>query len=223
MSRLTSDPGEDSYPEWTPDGRRIAFASTLGNKLTPNLYWQRADGTGEAQRLTESSIRQFPTSWHPTGRFLAYIEESPRNVFDFDIMILPMEGDEISGWKPGKPTVFLDTPFRDSGTAFSPDGRWLAYHSNESGPQEVYVRPFPGPGAKWQISTGGGTYPLWSRNRKELFYRAADETLMVAAFAAERDSFRAEKPRQWSPARVPPGPAANRMFDLHPTASASRC
>jgi serine/threonine-protein kinase len=133
-----------------------------------------------------------------------------------DIMILPTEGDEASGWKPGKPTAFLNSPFVEINAAFSPDGRWLAYQSDESGRIEVYVRPFPGPGGKWQISTGGGAFPAWSRNRKELFYRTLELTLMVAPYAAEGDSFRAEKPRQWSPGLVTPRGGNNRGFDLHP-------
>ena len=214
MSRLTFDPGEDSWPVWTPDGRRIAFASTRADKATRNLYWQRADGTGEAGRLTDSKNAQFPMSWHPSGKFLAFAEIHPQT--NFDVMILPMEGDEASGWKPGKPTVFLNSPFFETQAAFSPDGRWLAYRSNESGRPEVYVRPFPGPGGKWQVSTGGGHYPTWSRNRKELFYRTLELTLMVAPYAVEGDSFRGEKPRQWSPGLVSTRGPNNRTFDLHP-------
>jgi len=194
LSRLTFDPGDDEGPVWTPDGRRIAFASTHGDKATWNLYWQRADGTGDAQRLTESQNPQLPTSWHPTGRFLAYFEANPQG--NADIMILPLTGDEASGWKPGRPTAFLSSAFDESRATFSPDGRWLAYESNESGRNEVYVRPFPGPGGKAPVSTGGGGYATWSRSRKELFYLAADETLMVSAYTAEADSFRAEKPRR---------------------------
>jgi serine/threonine-protein kinase len=234
MSRLTFDPGQDQRPVWTPDGLRIAFSSTRADKRTANLYWQRADGTGEAERLTESKYPQLPTSWHPSGKFLAFQEEmTPGNQ---DIWILPMEGDEASGWKPGKPTVLLNTPFSETDAVFSPDGRWLAYKSNESGRNEVYVRPFPGPpsltlpqdavearraearpGGKWQFSTGGGVFPTWSRNRKELFYRTAvsASTLMVAPYAAEGDLFRAEKPRQWSPGLVSPR-TLSREFDLHP-------
>ena len=161
MSRLTFEPGEDSSPVWTPDGRRIAFASARADKATPNLYWQRADGTGEAERLTESKNPQSPTSWHPSGKFLAFHETDPQT--RTDIMILPMEGDETSGWKPGKPRVFLNSPFTEFHPAFSPDGRLAGVRSDESGRQEVYVRPFPGPGGKWQVSTGGGRCPTWSR------------------------------------------------------------
>ena len=103
-------------------------------------------------------------------------------------MILPMEW-EASGWKPGKPTVFLSTPFIEQEPMFSPDGRWIAYYSNESGRNEVYVRPFPEPGGKWQISTDGGVSPIWSRMRGEIFYGAPEQRLMVATYTVEGDSF----------------------------------
>ena len=158
--------------------------------LTANLYWQRADGTGDAQRLTESRNAQQPSSWHPSGRFLAF-EETTADT-KVDVMILPMEGDEASGWKPGKPTVFLNGPYVEFDPMFSPDGRWLAYSSVESGHPEVYVRPFPGPGGRWLI--GAGANPTWSRTKRELFYGVKGR-IMVAAFTVEGQSFRAEKPR----------------------------
>ena len=100
-------------------------------------------------------------------------------------MLLPMDGDEASGWKPGKPTPFLNTPATEIVPAFSPDGRWIAYVSIESGRSEVYVRPFPGPGGKWQISTAGGTYPVWSPARKELLYATPDNRIMAVPYAAQ--------------------------------------
>ncbi len=213
LSRLTFHPGWDTFPQWSPDGRRIAFSSTRADQETGNLYWQRADGTGEAERLTESKNPQRPTSWHPSGKILAFGENNPQT--RWDIMILPLTGDEASGWKPGKPTVFLNSPFSEVHAAFSPDGLWLAYISDESGRMEVYVRPFPGPGGKWQISTAGGAWPTWSRSRRELFYRGEDGRIMVAAYAVEGESFRAEKPRVWSPGLVPQRPGG-RTYDLHP-------
>jgi serine/threonine-protein kinase len=132
-------------------------------------------------------------------------------------MILPIEGDETSGWKAGAPTVFLHSRFFESEPMFSPDGRWLAYVSNESGQNEVYVRPFPGPGGKWQISNGGGSNPAWSRARRELFYGTPDHRIMVASYTSEGDAFRADKPQLGSKVRFSPivGPMA-RSFDLHP-------
>ncbi len=212
LSRLTFDPGEDYFPAWTPDGRRIAFSSTRADQATRNVYWQRADGTGEAERLTESKNHQFPRSWHPSGKFLAFEEVNPRT--GWDILILPLTSDEASGWKPGKPTVFLNGPFFEAGAAFSPDGRWLAYTSNESGRFEVYVRPFPDPRGKWQVSTVGGIWPTWSRSRRELLYLAGDGRITVSAYKLEGSSFRSEKPRVWSPGLVPLSWA--RTYDLHP-------
>jgi serine/threonine-protein kinase len=200
-------------PVWTPDGRRITFASARAGNGTRNLYWQRADGTGDAERLAESKYLQLPGSWHPSGKFLAFFERNPQNLTP-DLLILPMEGSEAAGWKPGKPTVFLSTPFNEVDPAFSPDGRWLAYRSNESGRSEVYVRPFPGPGGKSQVSANGVSMgPIWSRIRRELFYGAGDERIMVAPYVVEGDSFRPEKPRVWSEGRF-----AYRLgaLDLHP-------
>ena len=145
LTRLTSGPAPDQRPVWTPDSRRIAFASPRADTLTPNLYWQRADGTGDAERLTESTNAQQPSSWHPSGRFLAF-EETTTDT-KVDVMILPLEGDDASGWKPGTAHRVLEWAYVEFDPMFSPDGRWLAYASVESGHPEVYVRPFPGPGA----------------------------------------------------------------------------
>jgi Tol biopolymer transport system component len=160
-----------------------------------------------------SKNAQLPGSWHPAGKYLAFYETNPQT--GRDIMILPMEGDEASGWKPGKPTVFLNSPADEVEPMFSPDGRWLAYHSNESGRFEIFVRPFPGPGGKWQISTPGGAYPTWSRIRHELFYTSPDNRIMVAPYTVEGDSFMAGKPRPWSERIIQPRPRL-RSFDLHP-------
>jgi hypothetical protein len=102
---------------------------------------------------------------------LAFDQNNPDG--SVHIMTLTIEGNEKSGWKPGEPKPFLNSPFNEEYPAFSPDGRWLAYASNESGNTEVYVRSFPSPGGKWQVSTGGGGFPKWSRSSKELFYRTA--------------------------------------------------
>jgi len=212
LARLTFDPENDQAPVWTPDGRRIAFASTRGNKIR-NMYWQRSDNTGEAQRLTESKNLQTPYAWHPNGKTFVFGEVTPET--ESDLMMLTVEGDEATGFKPGKPEVLLKTPFNESGAAFSPDGRWLAYISNVSGRFEVYVRPFPGPGGQWQVSTGGGSAPVWSRAGSELVYRAADSKLMFAPYTVDKDSFRHEKPRVWSEVPIQ-GRGGSRVFDLHP-------
>jgi serine/threonine-protein kinase len=219
LARVTQDPGRAETPVWTVDGRGIVFASARAGGVTPNLYVQRADGTGAAVRLTNSPYWQRPASWHPSGRFLAFEEVRQANV---DIQILPIDGDDVSSWKAGTPKPFLNGPFLEAYPMFSPDGRWLAYSSNETGRAEVYVRPFPvqgGPSTslrtgKWQVSTGGGTHPTWSRAKHELFY-GLDGAIFVAPYAVEGDSFRAEKPRLWSEGHYQWRGTA-RMFDVHP-------
>jgi serine/threonine-protein kinase len=213
LTRLTFDPSIDTQPVWTPDGKRIVFVSDRA-KGPAHLYWQRADGSGEVQRLTESSNAQFPSSFHPSGKYLAFIETTGPNAND--LMILPIEGDETAGWKPGKPSVFLSTPANEQEPMFSPDGRWIAYLSDESGRPEVFVRPFPGPGGKWQISTAGGVETAWSPTRRELLYRAPDNRIMVASYTVEGDSFKADKPRLWSEQAILPRVRGSRSFDLHP-------
>jgi hypothetical protein len=136
-------------------------------------------------------------------------------------MILPMTGDDQSGWKPGTPRAFMAAQASATQPAFSPDGRWLAYTSDETGRDEVYVRPFPGPGAKTQISTGGGQFPTWSRTGRELLYAVFGPgmgqrgQIMVGPFSTPGDGFQVATPRVWPGARVARrGPW--RMFDLHP-------
>lgn len=216
LTRVTADGGNKTDPVWTPDGRRLTFASDSADTSTTNLrlrkrnlYWQSADGTGEAGRLTDSANHQLPGSWHPSGRFLVFEEEKDSK--SRDVMILPLEGDAAAGWTPGKPRPFASGPATKHEPKFSPDGRWIAYTSDESGRDEVYVRPFPGPGGKWQISGGGGHFPIWSPTKPELFY-GHEGQIMVTPFVADGEAFRAEKPRLWSESRyVSRGP-----FDLHP-------
>jgi dipeptidyl aminopeptidase/acylaminoacyl peptidase len=210
LTKLTFGSGGNRNPVWTPDGRRLVYASSrLG---AANLWWQRADGSGAATQLTTGGNNQYPGSWDPSGRFLAFSETRPQT--GNDVLILHLEGDEESGWKPGEPTVFLNGPSTEQQPRFSPDGRWLAYQSNESGTFEIYVRPFPGPGgAKTPISTGGGTNAVWSRQH-ELLYLAPDGRIMMVPYTAAGEAFQAERPRLWSetPIRVRQSDGAS--FDL---------
>jgi len=181
LTRLTFEGNSNVIPSWTPDGKRIAFQSN--KEGPPNIFWQLADGSGGLERLTTSEYVQVPGSWSPDGQLLAYIEVNPTT--GYDIWVLRMSD--------RKEQPFLRTPFNESVPRFSPDGRWLAYISNESGRYEVYVQPYPGPGGKWQISTDGGTEPVWNRNGRELFYRSGDK--MMAVDIATQPSFVAGKPR----------------------------
>jgi serine/threonine-protein kinase len=132
-------------------------------------------------------------------------------------MMLPIEGDEATGWKPGKPTVFLQTPLNEGSSMFSPDGRWVAYISNETGGNEIYVRPYPGPGGKWQISTGGGDDPTWSPVQREFFFASGDSRMMVAPFSVSGASFQAEKPRVWADKKFVARPRPpSRDIAIHP-------
>jgi Tol biopolymer transport system component len=213
LTRLTFAGETNSFPIWTPDGQRIVYSS-VEKGGTFNLWWIRADGAGNAQRLTENKNSQSVGSWRPDGKVLAFYQVNPST--SGDIMTLPIEGDEKSGWKPGEPKPFVNSAFTEAFPAFSPDGRWLAYMSNESGISEVYVRPFPGPGGKWQVSTGGGAVPKWSRGGKEFFYRTQDNKIMVVTYTAFGDSFQADKPQLWSPGQFTERGAGNYNFDLHP-------
>jgi len=213
LSRLTFDPGPDVTPVWTPNGDRIVFASKRGADSAFNLYWQRADGGGDATRLTTSRNNQLPGSWDPSGKFLAFTERDSQ--MNSDLLILPIEGDELSGWKAGTPTVFLRTQSNESEPMFSPDGRWISYVSNETGRDEVYVRPFRSSGSQWHVSSGGGKWPMWSHATRELFYVDDHAQLMVASYDTAGNVFRTEKPRPWTSSSIAArnGP---RSFDLHP-------
>jgi serine/threonine-protein kinase len=217
LTQLTFDPGQDAFPVWTPDGRRVVFASDRAKAGVFNLYWVNADGTGEVTRLTDSPDNQEPWSWHPSGKFLAF--QANRGATRNDLLILPMEGDAARGWTPGKPTVFLSTPAAEASPMFSPDGRWIAYFSNEAGVGNIYVRPFPGPGGRWRVSTEGGTYARWSTTAHELLFSTNAGNagkMMVAPYAVVGDSFRADTPQIWSPTSIRPGTTTNSAYDLHP-------
>jgi serine/threonine-protein kinase len=167
---------------WTPDGKHLTFLSATSGAM--NLYGMAADGSGAAERLTTSGNAQFPGSWSPDGHVLAFSEADPTT--GYDIWMLGLQGDR-------KARPFLQTPSNEYAPMFSPDGRWLAYGSDESGRKEIYVRPFPGPGGKMQISTQGGTEPMWARNGRELFYRNGDK--MMAAAVETKPVFAAAKPK----------------------------
>jgi len=180
MTRLTFEGIQNETPLWTPDGKRIAFFSSKEGPL--NLFWQSADGTGGLERLTTSEYADAPMSFSPDGQVLAFTRIQPAT--SRDIWVLRLED--------RKAQPFLRTRFIEGAASFSPDGRWLAYVSNESARPEIYVQPYPGPGGKWQISTEGGTEPVWNRNGRELFYRAGNK--MMAVDIATQPTISAGKP-----------------------------
>jgi Tol biopolymer transport system component len=206
MTRLTFGPTASVNPLWSPDGRYILYQATGG------MFWTRSDGSGKPQPLTQSKSLQVPWSFTADGKRLAFHEINPET--GYDLWTVPVESD-AEGLRAGKPEPFLQTPFDERQGSFSPDGRWLAYPSNESGGYQVYVRAFPDKGGKWQISNSGGLNPLWSRNGHELFFRTEDNQIMVASYTVKGDSFVVDKPRVWSEKRLANvGITAN--YDLAP-------
>ncbi|MGH9254765.1 MAG: protein kinase domain-containing protein, partial [Vicinamibacterales bacterium] len=234
LTRFTFDAGLDRAPAWTPDGRRVLFSSERAG--APNVFWQAADGTGAAERLTQSPNQQFPFAVSPDGTRLVLYELAP----NVDLMMLTLDKARASMLSPasastsepgrsgtsevqppsqgfGEPRPLIQTPYVEQNGDISPDGRWLAYESNNSGQLEIYVRPFPDvDSGLWQVSTGGGTRPLWARNGLELFYRSPTGTVM---------SVRVERGAMWAastPTRLFEGPyfigGANfvRTYDVSP-------
>ena len=159
-TRFTFEPGEELGPRWFPDGRSLVYASTRGAQQ--GLYRKQVEGSGVEELLYASETVKLPSGVSPDGKLLAFQELGAET--NFDIWILPLTGDR-------KPYPFLKTSFNEANAVFSPDGKWLAYDSNESGRIEVYVAPFPGPGRKWQVSAQGGAYPSWRQGGREILYQ----------------------------------------------------
>jgi Tol biopolymer transport system component len=169
-TRLTFGPGVNIFPIWSPDDKWLVFASNRKGPL--DLYQRAASGTGQDEILLSSATTsRFPTDWSGATGLIAFFTTVPKA----DIWTLSVA--------ERKATPFLATPFQEGSPQFSPDGRWMAYGSTESGTVEIFVQAFPASGGKWQISTAGGSYPRWRRDGKELYYIAPDNTLMAVEIA----------------------------------------
>lgn len=194
LTRLTFDAGGlgNMNPVWSPDGRYIVFGGKGG------IFWTRSDGAGKPRPLTQSNGLQVPYSFTPDGKRISLVQVVPGGGSDLWTLAIENDGTGLKGLKP---EVFLETSFDERYPTFSPDGSWLAYTSNESGTYEIYVRAFPDGGAKQQISYGGGAYPVWSRNGRQLLFRSLDSRFMTVAYTVKGDSFVAEKPSLWSDKR----------------------
>jgi eukaryotic-like serine/threonine-protein kinase len=176
-TRFTFDPALDGSPVWSPDGSTLYFESS--RRGAPDLFRKTSNGAGAEELLLGDAIAKIPTSASPDGKLLLFERRGEQT--GTDLWVLPLTPGP-SGGKP-EPRVFLGTPFYEGQGQFSPDGRWVAYVSNESGPNEVYTAPFPGPGGKRQISSGGGVLPRWRRDGKEIFYLTPGGQLMAVEVA----------------------------------------
>jgi serine/threonine-protein kinase len=207
-TRLTFG-GKEYGPIWTPDGGSVVYQDPGG------VSWTRADGGGQPQPLVRTKGTAWPWSFAPEGKRLAYMELGAGG---YDLWTVPIEGDSTAP-RAGKPEALLQTPFDERYAAFSPDGLWVAYTSNESGAYEVYVKAFPeatSGGGKWQISSGGGSYPSWSRTGRQLFFETLDSRVMAAAYTVQGSSFVAEKPRTWSERQLSNLTNTSRNIDVAP-------
>ena len=195
--RLSFTPAAiNNYPVWAPDGKHLVYSPTLGG-----IWWVRSDGSSQPQLLYEAKSSALAWSLSPDGKRLAFHKPGKNR----DIFTLPLDLTDPDHPKAGQPELFLATPGVDADPMFSPDGRWMAYSSDESGNFVVSVRPFPARpnGGKWQISsTPGSRFPIWSRTSKELFYVAATGHIMVVPYGTSGETFSPSPPRQWSPATL---------------------
>ncbi|HEX5854746.1 MAG TPA: protein kinase [Thermoanaerobaculia bacterium] len=198
-TRLTFDPADDGWPVWSPDDSRVFFVSqrTGGG----DIYAKSSSGTGSDELVFSSPLGKVPRGFTPDGRMLLFETLNPKTKYDLEVLSLPDR----------KVTPFLHADSDELLGDISPDGRFVAYISNESGRMEVYVQPFPGPGGKWQVSTAGGTAAVWRRDGKELFYLAPDHKLMAVAVKAGA-TFEMEAPQALFEARLKEDP--DREFDV---------
>jgi serine/threonine-protein kinase len=197
MKRLTFDPETQLLPVWTPDGEFVAFRSGS------SLAWARSDGSGKLEHLESASLNPLPCSFSPDGKWLAFAGDDPDT--GLDLYVAPVER-TAGAMRLGTPKALLRQPGGQYAPAISPDGRWVAYSSDESGRAELYVTEFSPDGmagkGKWQVSGEGGIYAAWAGSGRQLFYRSADRHIMVETYTTKGDSFLAGKPRPWTGRRL---------------------
>ena len=187
QTRFTFSAGGNLIPVWSPDGSRVAFTSL--RKGTYDLYIKNASGAGSAKLLLHSNDLKVPTDWSHDGRYIAFDQQDSKGKTKYDLWVVPLFGDH-------KPFPYLQTPFNEGTGMFSPDGRWMAYESDQSGNYEVYLSPFPAGGSKWQVSQGGGVQPFWSGDGSKLYYVAPGGKLMEAGIKENGSAVAIGTPRE---------------------------
>jgi eukaryotic-like serine/threonine-protein kinase len=202
-SRFTFDPALDVWPIWSPDGGRIVFASNR-NASNFDLYMKPSSGVSEDSLYYSLNLDCGPSDWSRDGRYIAV--ETFGSATRWDLWVLPTFGDR-------KAFPFSQTQFSEWDGRFSPDGRWMMYSSGESGRREVYVRAFPGPGGKWQVSTQGGQDPEWRRDGKEILYLSPEGDMMSVDVNAGND-FEIGLPKKLFRASRPVDNPSGRAWDL---------
>jgi Tol biopolymer transport system component len=189
--RLTTDPASDTFPSWSPDGDRVTFISTR-NGVT-SVYQKPSNGASSEEPLISSAELKYNPQWSPDGQFIIYSQLNPKTNSDLYLL-------SLSGGK--KSTSLLQTNFGEGQARFSPNGRWIAYISNETGQFEVYVESFPATGAKLPISIGGGSQPQWRADGRELYYYALDRKLMAVEVNGDGPIFKVGEARPLFEIRV---------------------
>jgi Tol biopolymer transport system component len=216
LTQLTVDAANHRAPAWTPDGAYVIYSSDASGGGAQNLYWRRADGVGDAVRLTTSPTVQVAASVHPSGTFILFVNNQVNDAGSTpaDLWLLPLEGSAEKGWTTGTPRPWVATPAFEALGALSPDGRLVAYMSSDQGKFEIFVKPFAGGGGPWRVSQAGGAHPLWSKTSPELLFTSGDQ-IMTARYRFDGKAFRADTPGPWSPIRYASG-GPTRKYDLHP-------